>query len=221
MFLSICNMGGFTQMQYNPDNLTFDNQYNNGKFDPSSPSGEIFDKYQYMYADMATGISFNSSVGKDINWFIGAAYYHFNRPKLSFYGDDNIELSPKWEFNAGVNASLSDFTKLIFQYNQLKQGEYTEVMAGALLGYAIQLNQGAHQYMNMIYGGAFIRWDDAIIPVVKLELDQYVIGLSYDVNISKLNKASQGFGGYELSLTYKGFFNRIRSSYNALRCPRF
>lgn len=221
MYLSVGFMGGFTQRQFNPAHLTFDNQYNNGKFDPSLPSGEHFDKYKYLYLDVATGISFSSTFGRNVNWFVGASYYHFNRPKLSFFNDETIELSPKWEYNAGLSAPLNDFSKIILEYNQLKQGDYSEVMAGGLLGYAIQVPQGAGNYMNMIYGGVFVRWDDAIIPVVKLELEKYTFGLSYDINVSKLSRASQGFGGFEISLSYQGFFNRTNSSINALHCPRF
>lgn len=221
MYLSVGFMGGFTQRQFDPANLTFDNQYNNGKFDPTSPSGETFSRYSYLYADMATGISFNSTFGKNVNWFAGVSYYHFNKPKLSFFDDKTIELAPKFDFSAGLSAPLNDYVKLIVEYNQLKQGDYSEVMAGGLLGYAIQLRQGAGSHMDMIYGGAFVRWNDAIVPVIKLELEKYIVGFSYDINISKLNMASRGLGGFEISLSYKGFFNRPNSTLHALRCPRF
>jgi type IX secretion system PorP/SprF family membrane protein len=220
MYLSIGFMGGFTQRQFNPAMLTFDNQYNNGAFDPSASSGENFSKFGFTYPDLATGISFSSTIAENINWFIGASYYHFNRPKVSFFGDKTIELSPKWEYNAGLSAPLGDYAKLILEYNQLKQGIYSEVMAGGLLGYRIQLGSGATDQTNMIYGGLFVRWNDAVVPVLKLELDRYEIGFSYDVNVSKLSKASQSFGGFEISLSYKGFFNH-NSSADKLRCPRF
>lgn len=221
MYLSIGVMGGFSQRQFNPAKLTFDNQYNNGAFDPSAPNGEHFAKVGFTYPDVATGISFSSSLGENINWFVGTSYYHFNKPKVSFYNDKSIELHPKWEYNAGVSAQLSDFTRLIVQYNQLKQGKYSEVNAGGLLGYTIQIRQGADNTNRMIYGGLFYRLNDAIIPVIKLELEKYEVGFSYDFNVSKLSKASQGFGGYEISISYKGFFNSSRSTSHTLRCPRF
>jgi type IX secretion system PorP/SprF family membrane protein len=221
MYLSIGFMGGFTQRQFNPARLTFDNQYNNGAFDPSASSGESFSKFGYIYPNLGTGLSFSSTFGENVNWFVGASYYHFNRPKVSFYDDKTIELSPKFEYNAGVSAPLGDYAKLIVEYNQLKQGTYAEVMAGGLLGYRIQLGSGATLMNNMIYGGLFVRWNDAVIPVVKLELDKYDVGFSYDINVSKLAKASESFGGFELSFSYKGFFNTVGSTINRLRCPRF
>lgn len=221
MYLSVGFMGGFSQRQFNPAKATFDNQYNNGSFDPTVPSGETFVKYSFGYLDMATGMSFSSTIGSDINWFVGAAYYHFNQPKVSFLNDKTIELDPKWEYNAGLSAPLGDFGKVIVEYNQLKQGAYSEVMAGGLVGYTLQVRDGATTQNNMVYGGVFVRWNDAIVPVIKLELDKMAIGLSYDVNVSKLSKASQSFGGFEISLDYKGFFRNANSSANKLRCPRF
>jgi type IX secretion system PorP/SprF family membrane protein len=221
MYLSVGVMGGITQRQFNPAKLTFDNQYNNGSFDPSSPNGENFSKIGFTYPDVATGLSFSTAMGPYINWFIGAAYYHFNSPKVSFYNDESIELKPKWEYNAGVSAQLSDFTKVIFQYNQLRQGTYGEIVAGGLIGQAIQIQKGADANTRMIYGGIFYRINDAVIPVIKLELQKYEVGFSYDFNISKLSKASQSFGGYEISISYKGFFNSAGSSLHSLRCPRF
>lgn len=221
MYLSVGVMGGITQRQFNPAKLTFDNQYNNGSYDPSASSGENFSKIGYTYPDIATGMSFSTALGPGINGFVGAAYYHFNRPKVSFYNDQSIELKPKWEYNAGLSAQLGDFTKVIFQYNQLRQGNYGEIVAGGLVGYTIQIRQGADANTRMIYGGMFYRVNDAVIPVIKLELQKYEVGFSYDFNVSKLSKASQSFGGYEISLSYKGFFSGSRSEVNTLRCPRF
>lgn len=221
MYLSVGFMAGFTQRQFDPAKATFDNQYSNGEFDPTAPSGETMIKDNFNYLDMATGLSFSNTIAEDVHWFIGAAYYHFNRPKVSFLNDKTVELSEKWEYNAGLSAPLGDFGKIILEYNQLRQGTYSEVMAGGLVGYTIQLRQGATDQTNMVYGGLLVRWNDAIVPVIKLDMGSYSIGFSYDVNVSKLAKASQSFGGYELSLSYKGFFASQNSSSHRLRCPRF
>lgn len=221
MYLSVGFMAGITQRQFDPAKATFDNQYNNGVFDPTAPSGETMIKDNFSYLDMATGLSFSNTIGENVHWFVGAAFYHFNQPKVSFLNDKSIELSEKWEYNAGVSAPLGDFGKIILEYNQLKQGTYSEVMTGGLVGYTIQLGQGATDQPTMVYGGLLVRWNDAIVPVVKLDLDSYSFGFSYDVNVSKLAKATQSFGGYELSLSYKGFFSSQNSSSLRLRCPRF
>ncbi|GAA4313472.1 PorP/SprF family type IX secretion system membrane protein [Compostibacter hankyongensis] len=223
MYLSLAFMGGFTQRQFNPEKMSFDNQYNNGAYDPSSPSGETFSKYGYTYPDMGAGLSFNSTFRQQINYFIGAAWYHFNRPEVSFYGNKAIELQPKWEYNAGLSGPLSERVRIIAQYNQLRQGDYSEIIGGALIGYDISAVEQEEGGMGkIIYGGLFVRLHDALIPVVKIELNNYEIGFSYDINTAQGKAAAAGdMGGFELSLSYRGFFANSNSVLHALRCPRF
>jgi hypothetical protein len=56
-----------------------------------------------------------------------------------------------------------------------------------------------------IHAGTFLRWNDAIIPVLKLDYNPFSVSISYDVNISKLKPSSYGRGGYEISISYIGF----------------
>lgn len=222
MYLSLGFMGGIVQRQFDPSKLTFDNQYSGGSYNPGAPSGENFAKYNYTYPDAGAGISFNSSIGDNINYFAGAAWYHFNHPKVSFFNDKTIELSAKWEFNAGIDAPVGDNVKIIGQFNELTQGNYREITGGALVGYGLQQMGAVENGDNVVvYGGLFLRWQDALIPVIKVEMQQYELGFSYDVNISSLNAASRGLGGFELSLSYKNFFAGRNSSLHKLRCPRF
>jgi hypothetical protein len=73
----------------------------------------------------------------------------------------------------------------------------------------------------VLQAGAFLRWNDAIIPTVQLDYHPFSLSLSYDVNISQLSQTTRGRGGYELSLKYAGFLHSGRSSVDATRCPRF
>jgi hypothetical protein len=54
-----------------------------------------------------------------------------------------------------------------------------------------------------------------------MEYKPFTIALSYDVNMSELKTASQGRGGFELSITYQTYFDRYNTSKEAVRCPRF
>jgi len=220
-FLSLGFMGGLVQRQFDPSNMTFNNQYTNGRFDPAMPSGEegklAFKGYSYL--DAGVGLSYNSVIGEDVNYFIGAGYFHFNRAKISFYRDQNIELQPKLTFNAGITIPVDERVKVIAHYNQLHQGTYSEYIGGALIGYGL-MDQGLES-TRAIYGGLFLRWNDAIIPTIKIDMDKYEIAMSYDTNISKLRTASQTFGGFEISLVFKGFLNSRNSTLESVNCPRF
>ncbi|MBK6636134.1 MAG: hypothetical protein IPG38_19300 [Chitinophagaceae bacterium] len=59
------------------------------------------------------------------------------------------------------------------------------------------------------------------MPVIKLDYNQFGIGINYDVNISKLKTASQFRGAYEVTLSYKAFRNNYNSSADKVRCPGF
>lgn len=218
-YLSVGFMGGLEYRQFNASKMTFDNQYTNGRFDPTAPSGENFSKFNSTYPDAAVGVSFSSSFGDDINYFFGGSYFHFNRPSVSYYGDESIRLDPKWEINGGLNMPIGEKTHLVLQYNQLKQGSYSEIDGGGLIGYGLY-KQGLESNM-MVYGGLFLRANDAIIPVFRLDLGTYDIGLSYDVNISPLKTASRSMGGFEISFSYKGFFKSRNSTLDKLNCPHF
>ena len=73
----------------------------------------------------------------------------------------------------------------------------------------------------LLHGGIYTRWKDAIIPVAKLEMKTLAFSVSYDINISKLSAASNGKGGFELSIAYQKYLNNDHSSRDAVRCPSF
>ena len=220
-FLSLGIMGGLVQRQFDPSHLTFNNQYTNGRFDPYAPTGEDgrLALRGYSYLDAGIGLSYNSTIGEDASYFIGAAAYHLNRPKVSFYKDAGVELDMKFTFNAGITVPVSENVKVIGQYNQLHQGTYSEYIGGAMVGYGL-LDQGLVSDRG-IYGGLFLRWNDAIVPTVKLDMGSWEVGMSYDANISSLRTASQTFGGFEISLVFKDFLNSRNSTLEMTNCPHF
>jgi hypothetical protein len=99
------------------------------------------------------------------------------------------------------------------------QGSFQETIAGAM--YGIQLGDDPDHPAYTIHGGLSFRWNDALIPVIKLDYSPFSVGLSYDANISKLKPSSYGRGGFEISFSYIGFLNKDRSFENSYLSPRF
>lgn len=220
-YLSAGFMAGIVQRQFDGQALTFDNQYNNGRYDPAAASGERFTGIRRSFSDFAAGLSYNSSVGEYGNYFLGASLWHFNKPKANFLSDQRIQLDPKWQFNAGIRTPLSEWVTLHAEANYLRQGNYNETVGGALIYYSLnnQLGDGSRISNAQVGAGLFARVNDALIPQVQLSYNHFDIGLSYDINISNLTVASRGRGGFELSLSYRAFTKDNSLSY--LRCPRF
>ena len=141
-----------------------------------------------------------------------------NRANISFYGNNKLEMIPKWVYSAGARISTNEYSYVTIQADQVIQGPHSETIGGVILTRKLD-DSDVPRYL--IHGGAFVRLKDAIIPVAKLEVKPLAISVSYDVNVSKLSSATRGRGGFEMALSYQKFINRDRSSKEAVRCPRF
>jgi type IX secretion system PorP/SprF family membrane protein len=221
MYLSFGVMGGMVRKNIDMSKMTTDHQYGPGGFDPTLPSGELFTAPNFTTWDASAGLSFNTTFGieQSNSLFVGAAYHHLNRPKNSFYRNPEIELNAKYVFSAGVKFNVDDYSYFNIQADQNIQGNFYETIAGALYSYKLGDDPANPTYT--IHAGAFLRWKDAMIPVIKIDRAPLSIAISYDVNISPLKTASMGRGGIELSVTYVGFVKRDNSSQFKMLCPKF
>jgi len=221
-YLSLGFMGGFVQRSIDPSKITTNSQWDGSGYNAALSINESLANYNVRYGDASVGMSFNSGIGSSEydNFFVGVAYHHFNRPKNSFYHDPSIELNAKWVYSLGVRFGITPSTYLTIQADHSNQGKYNETLAGAMIGLALQGYDFNESKYNL-HAGGFIRWGDALIPVIKMDYKPFSVALSYDVNISQLKSASQSRGGFELSISYQAFFDRNNSTKNAVLCPRF
>lgn len=215
MFLSAGFMGGMIHKGVDMSKITTDNQFGGGGYDPSLPTGETFAIPNFTTWDASAGISFNTSFGKEEmhSFYLGAAYHHLNRPKNSFYRNPTIELNPKYVFSEGVKFTMNEASYFVIQADQSIQGPYTELIGGAI--YSLQIGDFPNDPQYTLHAGAFWRWKDALVPVIKIDKRSLSIGFSYDVNISPLKTVSKGRGGFELSLSYIGFLQRNNSNFGS------
>jgi hypothetical protein len=118
-----------------------------------------------------------------------------------------------------MKLAINEFSYFNIQGDVSHQGPSHEVIGGALFSY--KLGDDPENSDNTVSVGSFLRWKDALIPVIKLETHSLAIALSYDVNVSELRTASQGRGGFELSISYIGFLERENSNKYRVLCPKF
>jgi type IX secretion system PorP/SprF family membrane protein len=209
-YLSVGFMGGVVNRSFDRSKITTDD-----------PNGEPTALPSYTYMDGSVGLSYNSNLSDnpEDNFYLGMAYHHFTKPKNSFFRDPSVKLNPKWTASAGFRFGVAEYAYVSLLADYSIQDNYKESVIGALYGLKIGPEIDKPKYI--IHAGAFIRWSDALIPVVKLDYNPFTVALSYDMNISKLKPYSNSRGGYELSVSYIGFLNRDNSSLNAVRCPKF
>lgn len=214
-YLSVGFMGGLMQRSFDRSKITTNNQYDGGG------DGETFDNTSYSHFDGSVGLSLNSEFGNssENNYVIGLAYHHFTKPQTSFYNNSEISLSPKYVLSAGVRFNVNDFSMLTIEADHSRQETFQETIAGMM--YTMFIGGEKEGLNYSMSGGTYLRWNDALIPTFKLNYPPFGVGLSYDVNISRLRNSSYGRGGFEMSLTYVGFSKKNNSSLNAVHCPRF
>jgi type IX secretion system PorP/SprF family membrane protein len=220
-YLSLGFMAGLVQRRIDMSKMTTNNQYDGNGYNPGLGHGETFTNANFTYMDASVGMSYNSAISnkETDNFFVGLAYHHFNRPKNSFYKNPEIELHPKWVGSVGVKFTLNETSYFTLQGDYTRQGPYRQTIMGAL--YSYKLGSDYDNPLYTVHFGGFLRWRDAFIPVIKLDFVPFSVGLSYDVNVSQLKTSSQGRGGFELSVSYRAFFDRDNSTKNAVLCPRF
>lgn len=213
---------GYVQRSIDPSKMKFASQYSGGGFSTNNPSGENINNVKLSYMDIGAGVSFNSSLGDEnnVNYYLGAAAFHINKPKAAFNPSESfVRMNMKWNGNMGFQWAVDDHIGVTFHSNYSKQGTYQEIIAGGLASW--RQYDAAMRTMFVLYGGFFYRFNDAIIPTVKMDYQQYSITLSYDINSSSLRTASNGVGGFEISLFTRGNLTKGLWAEDKTKCPRF
>lgn len=220
-YLSFGFAGGYIQRSVDVSKMTFSSQYGSGGYSPLNASGEQITNTTIQNYDLSAGISLNSSAGENnqVNYYIGAAAYHITKPKHAFDGQEHfIRLNTKWTGNLGVRAAINSQYAITAHFNYTQQAPYEEIIGGAMLSW-----NSATTFENrfMLHAGLFVRYKDAIIPMMKVEFNQYAVTASYDINTSVLQPATNSAGGFELSLFARGNYKRTQLAGDQLQCPRF
>ncbi|MEI9959427.1 MAG: PorP/SprF family type IX secretion system membrane protein [Ferruginibacter sp.] len=218
-YLSAGVMGGPVMQRFDPTKLTFDDQYMNGSYSPTNPTKQTFNRTSLTYWDATAGLVFSSIAGEGTRYYIGAAVFHLTNPKVAFQKQNDIILNKKFVLNGGFAAPVSDDNRIIFYADCFMQGGARQAQGGLLINH--DLIQYDEDQKTSISAGLFYRGKDAFVPVVKLDYFQYSIGMSYDVNSSKLKSASEYRGAYEVTMSYKAFNNKYNTSASKVKCPLF
>ena len=218
-YLSIGFMGGPVMERFDPSKLTFDDQFVNGSYSSTHPTRQTFTKTSLTYWDAAVGLCYSNAIGEKTHYYIGGGLYHFTKPKVAFQKENDINLNRKYVVNGGLSSPLNSENQLIIYADYFMQGGNRQIQGGLQINHDIQTDDENKKVG--ISGGLFYRLKDAFIPVVKLDYNKMSIGISYDVNSSKLKSASEYRGGYEVTLCYKTFRNNYNSSADKVRCPSF
>lgn len=224
--LSIGAQGGLVHKSVQFAQLIFESQIlaaSGSGLPPSDfPNFEAIQDNAFNYFDIRVGGMFTATPVNSFSLFLGGALYHLTEPNESFLQATNI-LDQRTVFHAGARIQPTSGFSVNPNAIYMTQSGSQEIVVGANLGYHFDDGLSYRGESNTaVYLGVSVRLEDAIIPLLGIDYNDFKFGLTYDINISSLNEASLSQGGIELSLVYESScYPPSRRSYPPVHCPRF
>jgi len=208
----------FNQNNINYNNLYWDYQFVGGQYVSNAPTGEDFSQMdnKLTYFDCAVGLNMYYLINDKVPLNTGISFLHLNKPKRSFFDNEDIDLNNNFLIYSQSQFFFNEQWSAIPSIMYMRQGKFHEFDAGGFFKYDID-----NVSFRAFYFGAWMRLKDAGNLAIALDYQNIYIGISYDINTSKLTEASNGRGGLEVAIIY--MFGR--SKYNTIpykvKCPRF
>lgn len=185
-------------------------------YSSGNPTTETFSATSATTFDAGAGaLYFDATPDKKTNAFGGISFFHINKPKDPIVSTQGTELNTiplRYTVHGGVSINLYERTSIIPHVLYMHQGTASETMIGTYVQYNV------NEETDLMLGG-YYRVKDAIAPFVGVDWRNFIIGLSYDANASKLGSMSRNVNSFELSLTYVKR-SAPRSIFDFIRCAR-
>lgn len=182
---------------------TFPDQwdYQQGVFDPTIYNGETNLDGSQSFFDMNLGAAWSYKF-KKFTPTVGFSIFHVTRPKDTYFSTHVERLRTRQSVqilvDVPINASLSAEPKFMYMWTT----RVSDMLLGTNVKYHIKNAMVKNVYLGLLYRGGFGRNSDAVCPVAGFHIKNFDIGLSYDVNVSKLSAQSTRKTTFELSIIY-------------------
>ncbi|NNE28872.1 MAG: PorP/SprF family type IX secretion system membrane protein, partial [Saprospiraceae bacterium] len=222
---------GITQRSVDFAKLRWPSQHDgNGGFNPDADTGEgnITYRPDFIWADIAAGLLWFTVLDDNNNFYVGGAYHHLNRANISFNENEFESLYSRFTIHAGGEFMLADRFGLVPGVITMIQGPSFQTNVGTSLKFLLSGNKRNYQAFHV---GTWFRLSnhfqseettdkltkDALIISTRFDYQDFSLGFSYDLNVSKLFPATNGNGSFEFSIIYKICGAEKRNVY----CPNF
>ena len=181
--------------------LKFKNQWAGDFFDPALPSKEPFARASGLTPSLSAGALWHYQAATSRSGAkLGVGAFHLNRPVVSLGGIDEAKMPLRTTlFTEAVYQILERVDLLAFAMGQsMKRPK--EIVIGA--GIRQILTTGLANETS-VSATLATRMNDAVIPAVQLERNNWLVGISYDWNISTFDDATNGRGGIEIAVIWR------------------
>mgnify|MGYP005843914627 FL=1 len=228
-FLSGGAQVGIGQRNINYERINFADQFN-GTDGFTDPTREILPENNFSYGDLSIGLNYTYAPKRAVGVFIGGAIHHINEPELSFFINRGRREGVQFE---STNRLLRKYTGHFAL--QIPMGERVQLLPRALVyaqGAHVAANVGSNiRFLLSEFGGTAMHiggWArpvrnqdrtfamDAAVVMLGLEVNNFLIGFSYDANLGYLNNLNRRQGAFEISIALLGQYEN-----ETVLCPSF
>lgn len=193
---------GLTQRSFNTRGLQTGQQFNDGSYNASAPTGEegVFDD-NISYGSLSVGINYRlqnpgEEENKRLRLDLGGAIYHLMRSNKSLTQNQNYKLERRISLYGIASFQILSTWDLGLLATGQFQGPHKEIVVGANI-------RKYFDAVSVLLGLSYRATDqDALIPNINIDYRNFSFGLSYDWNISEFDIATNGRGGPELSAIF-------------------
>ncbi|MCC7302424.1 MAG: PorP/SprF family type IX secretion system membrane protein [Bacteroidia bacterium] len=213
-FVAAGVQGGIIQKKVDFSKFIWPDQFVGTGYDTGVDPGENFNSSSFIHGDFSGGILYAYDRGEkairannELRFDAGISAFHINQPTQRWLGGSSEKLGMRYVIHTkclfGIkNSTISVYPSFVF----MLQGRQKEILFGSLLRYHFKDDSKFTGYIKATHAGfgAHYRNRDALIPSAFIEFGTVAIGMSYDVNLSKLHYASQYKGGFEVFLRFNG-----------------
>ena len=208
---------GWANKRIDQNKLTYPDQFDGKFFDGTLPTSVVLVNNNISYFDLQVGMNYAYFPTEDVYINAGYSIHHVNQPTETFFensGDNKISM----RHIAFINGIFRMTDKVIINPNvyYTTQASSSELVLGLNGAY----NLSEHGEKQLI-GGLYYRYQDAVIPMVGLEINNIRFTFSYDVTVSSLKNFNHSFGANEFNILQKGFYNQFNGDKRQSLCPTF
>jgi type IX secretion system PorP/SprF family membrane protein len=186
-------------------------------YNAANPTTENFSKTSATTLDMGTGaLYYDASPNKKANIFGGISFFHINKPGDPIISSQSTELNiipMRYTVHGGASINLSEGLSVVPHFLYNRQGNASESMFG------VYVQKTVNEETDIMAGG-YYRHKDAIAPFVGIDHKNFLVGISYDANTSKLGAMTRNVNSFEISFSYIMRKESV-TSVDFIHCPRF
>lgn len=230
-YLSLGGQIGIAQRNTNYSTLNFNDQFFDdqatGQTGYINATQENFPENNFAFVDYNVGLNYSYAPERKAGVYAGVALSHILQPQVSFYYDENNPedypsnlLQRKYTAYVNLVLPVSERIKVSPRILGYKQGPHFTINAGSNIRFLVNDVNGTALHLGTwarVAGNEKSKFfADAIVALVGIEYQNFLIGFSYDANISDLADIRKGQSTFEVSFAYLGEYEN-----ETVVCPKF